>query len=104
MTQPTLIRFTSGVVLVSCLATTLSAQQADPRNQPGAEITLFAPEQHDLYDGRFVLGAGRLHQVGTLQDAPGWDHMGNDGRNLRAVEGTVEIDVGLRKNSRDGYS
>ena len=24
-------------------------------------ITLFAPDQHDLYDGRFVMSANRVH-------------------------------------------
>ncbi len=76
-----------------------NAQEATPRRQPGAEITLYAPEQHDLYDGRFVLSAGRVHQVGGLGDAPGWDHMGNDGTNLRSVEGTVEIDVNEIENT-----
>jgi hypothetical protein len=68
-------------------------QGATPRQQPGAEITLYAPEQHDLYDGRFVLGAGRIYQIGTLDDPPGWDHIDNDASSARAVEGTVEIDV-----------
>ncbi len=75
------------------------AQEATPRRQPGAEITLYAPEQHDLYDGHFVLSAGRVYQVGGLRDAPGWDHMGNDGTNLRSVEGTVEIDVNEIENT-----
>ncbi|MCH8254581.1 MAG: hypothetical protein IID06_04455 [Gemmatimonadetes bacterium] len=80
-------------------APTATAQEATPRRQPGAEITLYAPEQHDLYDGHFVLSAGRLYQVGGLRDAPGWDHMGNDGTNLRSVEGTVEIDVNEIENT-----
>ncbi|MCH7491234.1 MAG: hypothetical protein IID05_11135 [Gemmatimonadetes bacterium] len=78
---------------------TASAQEATPRRQPGAEITLYAPEQHDLYDGHFVLSAGRVYQVGGLRDAAGWDHMGNDGTNLRSVEGTVEIDVNEIENT-----
>src|SRR5690348_6428778 len=54
-----------------------TAPQPNPRQQPGAAITVFAPEQHDLYDGHFVLSAGRIHMVGGLNDAPGWDHMDN---------------------------
>ena len=73
--------------------------QANARNQPGAEITLYAPEQHDLYDGRFVLAASRVYQVGGLDDPPGWNHMGNDASNVRGVEGTVEIDVNETENS-----
>jgi len=73
--------------------------QGTPRQQPGAEITLYAPEQHDLYDGRFILEASRVYQVGRLEDPPGWDHMGNDGSNVHEVEGTVEIDVNERENT-----
>ena len=43
---------------------TVGAQQpADPRHQPGAAITIFAPDQHDLYDGQFLLSASRIHMV-----------------------------------------
>ncbi|MBI4513130.1 MAG: hypothetical protein HY702_03380, partial [Gemmatimonadetes bacterium] len=76
-----------------------SAQQATPRKQPGAEIMLYAPEQHDLYDGRFILSAGRLYQVGRLLDPPGWDHMGDDASNVHPVRGTVEIDVNEIENT-----
>lgn len=75
------------------------AQEATPLKQPGAEIGLYTPAQHDLYDGRFVLSAGRVHQVGGLKDAPGWNHLGNDGSTAHAVEGTVEIDVNEIENT-----
>ncbi len=71
----------------------IAADQATPRQQPEAEITLYAPQQHDLYDGHFVLSGTRIYQVGKLDDSPGWDHIGNDGVNLQPVEGAVEIDV-----------
>ena len=87
-------------ILVALMLTAFVAASADsdpqiatPRKQPGAEIELYAPEQHDLYDGRFVLTAARLYQVGQLDDPPGWDHMGNDASTVRGVEGSVEIDV-----------
>ncbi len=69
------------------------AQEATPREQPEAEITLYAPEQHDLYDGRWILSAGRIYQIGRLDDPPGWDHMDNDAVNVHPTEGSVEIDV-----------
>ena len=75
------------------------ARQVTPRRQPGAEITLYAPEQHDLYDGRFVISAGRIHMVGRLNDSPGWNHMGNDAANARPVEGVVDLNVDERKNT-----
>ncbi len=77
----------------------LLISQATPRQQPGADITLYAPEDHDLYDGRFIITGGGLHHVGTLEDAPGWNHIGNDARNVRAVSGTAEIDVDERANT-----
>jgi hypothetical protein len=49
----------------------IAAQQPNPRQQPGATVTMFAPEQHDLYDGRYVLSANRLYMVGTLNDPAG---------------------------------
>jgi hypothetical protein len=70
-----------------------AGQQVTPRRQPGAEITLYAPEQHDLYDGRFVLSAGRIYMVGGLNDAAGWNHMGNDAMAAHPVQGIVDIDV-----------
>ncbi len=72
--------------------------QATPRKQPGAEITLYEPEKHDLYDGHFILSAGRIYQVGRLNEPPGWNHMGNDASNAHPVEGTAEIDVNEIEN------
>lgn len=87
-------RFSAWLLLaLTPVAGAVVFQQATPRQQPGAEITLYAPEQHDLYDGRFVLSAGGIHQVGTLDDPPGWDHIDNAAANVRPVGGTVEIDV-----------
>lgn len=86
--------------IAAALASSLAAaQEATPRQQPGAIITLYAPDQHDLYDGRFVLSASRLHQIGALRDAPGWDHMGNDATNVRPIDGTVEIAVNEIENT-----
>jgi hypothetical protein len=87
------------LAVVGSGARSSAAQDATPRRQPDAEITLYAPEQHDLYDGRFVLSAGRIYQVGTLDDPPGWNHLGNDAQNLRPVDGTIEIDVDERADT-----
>ena len=76
-----------------------NAQEHDPRKQPGAEISIFSPEQHDLYDGRFIMSAGRIYMVGGLNDAPGWDHLGNDAVTVKPVAGIVEIDVDDLKNT-----
>ena len=60
------------VVLILMVGTVVAAQQpANPRQQPGASITMFAPEQHDLYDGHYVLSADRIYMVGGLNDPVG---------------------------------
>jgi hypothetical protein len=82
------------VILVLLLATAVTAQQpANPRQQPGATITIFAPEQHHLYDGHYVLSANRIHMVGGLNDPVGWDHLDNEAKTVKPVSGTAEIDV-----------
>ena len=71
-----------------------AAQQApNPRQQPGATITMFAPDQHDLYDGHYVMSANRIYMVGGLNDPEGWDHMDNAAATVKPVAGTAEIDV-----------
>jgi hypothetical protein len=54
---------------------------------------MYAPDQHDLYDGHFVLSANRVYMVGSLTDPPGWNHMDNDAKTVKPVSGTAEIDV-----------
>ena len=70
------------------LAQTAPAQHEErvtPRRQPGAGISVYAPEQHDLYDGHFILSASRVYQVGGLKDPPGWNHMSNDSSNVGPI-------------------
>jgi hypothetical protein len=90
------------MVLVGAILLTATAgaqQQPNPRQPPGAEVHMFAPEQHELYDGHFVVSANRIYMVGTLNDPPGWDHIDNEARSLRAVSGTAEIDVNEIQNT-----
>ena len=87
----------AGLALV--LGSAAFAQGPNPRQQPGAGVTLFAPDQHDLYDGHFVLSAGRLYMVGSLNDSPPWDHMDNAASSVRSAAGTAEIDVDEIKNT-----
>ncbi len=80
-------------------AVAFAQQGPNPRQQPGAAVTLFAPDQHDLYDGHFVLSAGRLYMVGGLNDTSPWDHMDNAASTVRTVGGTAEIDVDEKANT-----
>ena len=70
-----------------------AAPERGPRTQPGTKMGLYAPTQHDLYDGRYIISGAKIYQSGTLNDESPWDHMGNDGSNVRPVGGTVEFDV-----------
>jgi hypothetical protein len=87
----------AGVAAVGIAA--LAQQPPNPRQQPGATVHIFAPEQHDLYDGHFVISANRIYMVGGLNDPEGWDHLDNEARNVRPVSGTAEIDVNEIQNS-----
>src|SRR3989454_11873198 len=87
------------VLLPAVLSKVSGAGQSTPRRQPGADITLYAPEQHDLYDGHFVLSAARVYQVAGLHDAAGWNHMSNDAAAIHPVKGTVDVDVDEIKNT-----
>src|SRR4029434_1005323 len=77
----------------------VAQQQPNPRQQPGAPITIYAPDQHDLYDGHFVISAGRVYMVGSLNDPPGWNHMDNEAKTVKPVSGTAEINVHGTKNT-----
>ena len=90
-----------GTVLLALLVTGALAQQAppNPRQAQGAGMHIYAPDQHDLYDGHFVVSAGRIYMIGGLNDPEGWDHLDNDAKTARAVGGTAEIDVNEIQNT-----
>ena len=91
------------LALISILLLTstqvLAQVERGPRTQPGTEMGLYEPGQHELYDGKFKVTGSRIFQVGTLHDASPWDHMGDDASNLRPVHGQVLIDVNEISNS-----
>ena len=70
-----------------------------PRRQPDAAMQLYAPSQHELYDGRFSIQGRRIYQAGTLDDASPWDHMDDDASDLREVGGTIDVDVDEIRNT-----
>ena len=76
-----------------------AASERGPRTQPDTAMGMYAPHQHELYDGRFHITGNRFFQVGTLNDPSPWDHMGNDASNLRPVHGTAVIDVDEIENT-----
>jgi hypothetical protein len=92
MSRHLIFRFIVSMLTVLSMAGQARGQSG-PRSQPGTEMGIYTPEQHDLYDGRFILEATRVYQVGRLGDPPGWDHVDNEAERVHMVEGTVEIDV-----------
>lgn len=80
-------------------AAAVAQPERGPRTQPGTEMGIYTPEQHELYDGRFHVVGSRIYQAGTLNDEPPWDHMDNDASNLRPVHGEVELDVNEIENT-----
>ena len=72
---------------------------ATPTQQKGTDLTIYSPKNHDLYDGHFVLSAGKVYMVGGLNDKSPWDHIGNDAESAKPVNGTFEIDVNEIKNT-----
>jgi len=80
-----------------------ACQQATPVRsaliQPDTAMGLYAPNQHELYDGVFRVSGNNIYHAGTLNDAPGWDHMDDAATSLRAVPGEVVIDVNEISNT-----
>ena len=81
------------ITLIAIAAAVAAAQQPNPRQQPGGSITAFAPDQHDLYDGHFIMSANRIYMVGGMNDPEGWDHIDNAAATVKPVAGTVDLDV-----------
>jgi hypothetical protein len=84
-------------LLVSCQTGMVPERSA--RMQPGTTMGMYAPQQHELYDGRFKLIGRNIYQAGTLNDTSPWDHMDNDASDLRYVGGEIAIDVNEMENS-----
>jgi len=87
------------LLTITAAGAVLAQDERGPRMQPGTTMQLYAPEQHELYDGHFVISGSKIYQVGTLDDRSPWDHMGDDAGNLRAVHGTVDFDVNEIENT-----
>jgi hypothetical protein len=53
-------------VFFQSFSTVGDVQTRGPRSQPDTAMGLYAPGQHELYDGRFVIRGSRVFQAGTL--------------------------------------
>ena len=91
---------TSFFLALIAIGTVVAAQQSpNPRQQPGGSITMFAPDQHDLYDGQFIMSANRIYMIGGVNDPEGWDHIDNAAAAVKPVAGTVDLDVNELTNT-----
>ena len=102
-----LVPFVFTIVLTACSSEQNSVDTTSlrtDRTQPGTQMELYTPSQHELYDGKFNIIGRSLYQAGTLNDASPWDHMGNDASNVRRVAGEVVIDVNEIENSGTFYA
>ena len=102
MTRHRLALFALLIGLIGVVA--VSGQEAKksgpPAVQPGADLTIYSPKNHDNYDGHFVISAGKAYMIGDLKPGKkGFDHIDNDGKNAHPVKGTFEIDVDEIKNT-----
>src|SRR5688500_18019606 len=87
------------IAMVGLLGLAAAQQAVNPRQQPGAQVHIFAPDQHDLYDGHFVMSANRIYMAGGVNDPEGWDHLDNEAKTVHPVAGGVEIDVNEIQNT-----
>ena len=60
---------------------------------------MYAPQQHELYDGRFNIVGRNVYQSGSLNETSPWDHMDGRANNLHKVSGEIRIDVNEIDNS-----
>ena len=79
-------------------------QTRSARQQPDTAMDLYAPSQHELYDGRFRIAGQNIYHVGTLNDSSPWDHMDNAASTLRAVPGEIHIDVDEINNTGEFWA
>ena len=85
------------ILITAMFATLLAAcgpppeAVAPPPPATDKGLPIYAPNQHELYDGQFNIVGHRIYHAGTLNDASPWNHMGDDATNLRPVDGEITL-------------
>ncbi|NOT22536.1 MAG: hypothetical protein HOP22_07400 [Nitrospiraceae bacterium] len=72
-------------------------QFGTPKGGEGTRI--FKATEHQFYSGEFHLKGERAILIGSMQDAPPWDHLDYAGKHLNSVKGTITIDVNELTNT-----
>ena len=87
------------VLIITSCGSDLDNKDQNNEIQSSKKMAIYAPNQHQLYDGHFKIQGGHIHQVGRLNELPPWDHMGNDAQNITPVEGVIMLDVNEIENT-----
>ena len=93
----TLLALLALILLAGCDSD--MAPERTARMQPETTMGMYAPGQHELYDGRFNIVGRNIYQAGSLNDPSPWDHMDDDASDLRFVGGEITIDVNEIENT-----
>ena len=78
-------------------ASTTPSTEATPASDK--QLPIYAPDQHELYDGRFNIVGRKIYQVGILDDPSPWNHMGDDASNVRSVGGEIAFQANELDNT-----
>ena len=87
------------VLIITSCGSDLDNKDQNNEIQSSKKMAIYAPNQHQLYDGHFKIQGKHIHQVGRLNELPPWDHMGNDAQNITPVEGVIMLDVNEIENT-----
>ena len=94
-------RFFSRFALIAFIVPAFSAladnQFGTPKGNEG--IRIFKAPEHPFYSGEFHLKGDRATLIGSMRDAPPWDHLDYAGKRLNPVKGTIAIDVNELTNT-----
>jgi len=97
MRRRMLMRFSTAMgtmILVLMAGTSLGeepGQFGTPKGNEGTRI--FKAVEHPYYSGQFRIRGQKTTLVGGMQDKSPWDHLDYAGKHLKAVQGTIDIDV-----------
>jgi hypothetical protein len=102
--MPNLLWLIVTLLLLSSCRAAVVVDSRSTRTQPDTDMGLYSPSQHALYDGRFKLLGQNIYHAGSLNDSSPWDHMDNEARNLRSVDGEIHIDVNEISNTGEFWA
>ena len=91
--------FLAALLILVIACQTSESTERSARMQPQTTMGMYAPQQHELYDGRLNIVGRNVYQSGSLNETSPWDHMDDRANNLHKVSGEIRIDVNEIDNS-----